>query len=104
MQEDNTTRADTQHDPFVECYRAWLKEKQFSSGTGADFLASFSNTSGTPSIESPADLVVRPNRASSFTVAFWMSLESWKALDKYTAFFFFAGSPIDQWMHQWIYA
>ena len=40
------TQADTQHDPFIECYRAWLKQKAFSTGTGADFLASFSNTSG----------------------------------------------------------
>ncbi len=40
------TRADTEHDPFVECYRAWMQEKKFSSGTGADYLASFSNTSG----------------------------------------------------------
>ena len=40
------TQADTQRDPFIECYRAWLKQKAFSTGTGADFLASFSNTSG----------------------------------------------------------
>ena len=40
------TQADTQRDPFIECYRAWLKQKAFSVGTGADFLASFSNTSG----------------------------------------------------------
>ena len=46
LQEDNVTRADTEHDPFVECYRAWMQEKKFSSGTGADYLASFSNTSG----------------------------------------------------------
>ena len=46
LQEDNVTLADIQHDPFIECYQAWIQEKQFASATGADFLASFSNTSG----------------------------------------------------------
>ena len=45
------TQADTQRDPFIECYRAWLKQKAFSTGTGADILASFSNTSGLLSIQ-----------------------------------------------------
>ena len=40
------TLADIQHDPFIECYQAWIQEKQFLSATGADFIASFSNTSG----------------------------------------------------------
>ncbi|CAL5229420.1 g12742 [Coccomyxa viridis] len=56
--EDSVTQADTLQDPFMECYAAWMQQKQYSSGTGADFLASFSNTSA---------------------------------------------SPIDEWMHQWIY-
>jgi hypothetical protein len=46
VQEDNATVAALQGDPFIDCYRAWLREKQFSSGTGADFLRSFSDTSG----------------------------------------------------------
>ncbi|CAK0787201.1 hypothetical protein CVIRNUC_010417 [Coccomyxa viridis] len=46
--EDNMTLADIQHDPFIECYQAWIQEKQFFSATGADFIASFSNTSGGP--------------------------------------------------------
>ena len=46
MQEDSVTQADTLQDPFMECYAAWMQQKQYSSGTGADFLASFSNTSG----------------------------------------------------------
>ena len=40
------TLANIQHDPFIECYQAWIQEKQLSSATGADFIASFSNTSG----------------------------------------------------------
>ena len=40
------TLADIQHDPFIQCYQAWIQEKHFLSATGADFLASFSNTSG----------------------------------------------------------
>ena len=50
VQEDNVTQADTQHDPFIEGYRAWLQQNQFASATGTDFLASFSNTSGAHSI------------------------------------------------------
>ena len=46
MQEDNVTVAALEGDPFIDCYRAWLKEKQFSSGTGADFLSIFTKTSG----------------------------------------------------------
>ncbi len=35
-------------DPFIDCYRAWLKERAYSSGTAADFLESFARTSGGP--------------------------------------------------------
>lgn len=45
-QENNVSVAALEQDPFVNCYRGWLKEKQFSSGTGADFLASCTRTSG----------------------------------------------------------
>ncbi len=48
LQEDNVTVAVLEGDPFINCYRAWLKEKQFSSGTGAEFLSSFTQTSGKP--------------------------------------------------------
>jgi hypothetical protein len=45
-QEDNVTVAALESDPFIDCYRAWLKAKQFSSATGADFLEIFTQTSG----------------------------------------------------------
>ena len=46
MQDEDVSQAGTAHNPFIECYRAWMQEQQFSSATGADFLASFSSTSG----------------------------------------------------------
>jgi len=51
VQEGNVTVAVLQGDPFIDCYRAWLREKQFSSGTGAEFLSIFSQISGTLSHE-----------------------------------------------------
>ena len=38
--------AATASDPFIDCYRAWLRERAYSSGTAADFLQSFARTSG----------------------------------------------------------
>lgn len=46
VQEDNANLAALEGDPFIEGYRAWLRVKQFSSGTGADFLSSFTHSSG----------------------------------------------------------
>ena len=53
------TVAALEGDPFIDCYRAWLKEKQFSSGTGADFLSSFTQTSGKAPLHSDIDHFLR---------------------------------------------
>ena len=45
-QEGNVSLAAITSDPFIDCYRAWLKERAYSSGTAADFLRSFARTSG----------------------------------------------------------
>lgn len=77
VQEDNITQADTLHDPFIECYRAWMHQKQFSSGTGADFLASFSNTSGASHCddESPCPPVMCRSALTSSLLSSWADQE-----------------------------
>ena len=51
------TMADIRHDPFIECYQAWMQEKQFLSATGTDFIASFSDTSGERTMHSVMQLL-----------------------------------------------
>ena len=45
-QEGNVSAAAVSSDPFIDCYQAWIKERAFSTGTAADFLESFTRTSG----------------------------------------------------------
>ena len=53
------TLADIEYDPFLECYKAWIQEKKFLSATGAEFVASFSKTSGERTMKSG----MQPNMA-----------------------------------------
>ena len=88
-QEGNVSLAAIGSDPFIDCYRAWLKERAYSSGTAADFLQSFARTSGDA-----------PRRACSMLGSLLRvaaSMASWPV------YFRAAGSPVDQWMQTWIY-